>query len=203
MLDLIYLDSTKFVLDENDITWSSDKDLYKQPDGFAYVDITTTPTKTCAQAGLASTCKTYMDPVAEKMYLFYYPDEDTTQYLYESYPGIISPILGVTDPHFQVWMRTAALPNFRKLYGKISGDFKSGDTLNFMVVANFEVSSFDGSKSIVLSTIGEFGGKNPNLGIAYIVVGIIALIFALLFGIKQWLAPRPFADESLLNWKTT
>jgi len=202
--DQIYLfnSSTKSVLDESSITWSSDKDLFKQPDGFQYVDITATPSMQCADVNLPSSCKSYYDESTGKLYLFYYPDDATTQYLYETYPGIVSPIDGVTDPHFQVWMRTAALPNFRKLYGKISGNFKTGDTLNFVVVANYEVSSFDGSKSLVISTLSEFGGKNPNLGIAYIVVGIIALIFALLFAAKQYLAPRPFADESLLQWKT-
>lgn len=32
------------------------------------------------------------------------------------------------------------------------------------VEANFEVDSFDGGKSIVISTVGNFGGKNSFLG---------------------------------------
>ena len=28
--------------------------------------------------------------------------------------------------HFIVWMRTAGLPNFRKLYGKVTEDLKKG-----------------------------------------------------------------------------
>jgi len=30
------------------------------------------------------------------------------------------------DEHFIVWMRTAGLPNFRKLWGRIDGDLKAG-----------------------------------------------------------------------------
>lgn len=203
--DVIVFQNTagQSALDDSDIAWSSDKELFKQPDGFAYVDITSTPTKTCTDVGLASTCKTYQDSASGKKYLFYYPDDATTQYLYETYPGIISPIDGVTDPHFKVWMRTAALPDFRKLYGKISGDFKKGDKLNFLVTANYEVSSFDGSKALIITNLGEFGSKNPNLGIAYMVVGIIALVFAALFAIKQFFSPRRFADEALLQFKNT
>lgn len=100
----------------------------------------------------------------------------------------------------QVWMRPAALPQFRKLYGKIEGDFDEGDYLVFSVVANYEVDSFDASKSIVISTVGEFGGRNPYLGIAYIVVGSLSLLFGLLFMAKQLIAPRPYADIALLNW---
>ena len=49
-------------------------------------------------------------------------------------------------------------------------------------------------------TTGEFGGKNPFLGVAYVVVGSISLMFALLFVVKQTVAPRAKADASLLNW---
>jgi hypothetical protein len=34
--------------------------------------------------------------------------------------------LDVKDEHFIVWMRTAGLPNFRKLYGKIEDDLPKG-----------------------------------------------------------------------------
>lgn len=145
-------------------------------------------------------CKYYYEASSNTSYLYYYPDEDTTQYLYESYPDQISPIDGITDQHFKVWMRTAPLPNFRKIYGKIDHNFKKGNVLKFNITANYEVNSFSGGKSIIISNLGEFGGKNPNLGIAYIVVGIIAFVFGLLFSTKQFFSPRPVADPALLNW---
>lgn len=54
----------------------------------------------------------------------------------------------MTNEHFIVWMRTAALPQFRKLYGKIDTDIPAGTTLTFNVDAYFEVTSFGGKKSL-------------------------------------------------------
>ena len=70
---------------------------------------------------------------------------------------------GVTNEHFVVWMRTAGLPNFRKLYGKIEQDLEAGTTLTFDVVASFPVTAFGGKKFVVISTTSWFGGKNPFL----------------------------------------
>lgn len=191
---------TSVVLDESDISWSSDDDKFKQPSGFKSVQITNGDTNcTSAANQMPANCKYYQASDGTE-YLYYYPDDDTTQYLYESYPQVITPLDGVTNKHFKVWMRPAALSKFRKLYGKIDGDFKKGDQLIFFVTANFEVDSFDGTKSLVITNLGEFGGKNPYLGVAYIVVGSISLLFGTLFALKQMISPRPIADASLLNW---
>ncbi|CAM9445228.1 unnamed protein product, partial [Heterosigma akashiwo] len=97
-------------------------------------------------------------------YAYYYPENDEIQYLYETFPEVINPIEGVTNEHFIVWMRTAALPKFRKLYGIIDTDLKEGDEITFKVTANYLVSSFDGTKSIILANASWFGGKNAVLG---------------------------------------
>lgn len=201
MIDIISLKTaskSSFTLDETDITWQSDRDTkFKQPDGFkssVISDINSPPA--CPYA----TCKYYTDPVTGTSYQYYYPKDDVTQYLYETYPVQISPIVGVTDEHFIVWMRTAGLPNFRKLYGKISGNFKKGDYLTFQVIANFEVDSFEATKSLVITQKGEFGGQNPHLGVAYIVVGSICLFFGSIFALKYFIAKREIGDPSLLNW---
>ncbi len=187
------------VMDETGIAWPSDTDKFIQVDGFkSYKWPEGVQAVTCTAAGLPDDCRTYTED--GQSWSFYYPSEEKHQYLYEAYPSQISPIKGVTDEHFMVWMRTAALPNFRKLYGIIDQNFRKNDELIFDINANFEVDSFSGSKSIVIAQVGEFGGKNAYLGIAYIVVGCISLMFALLFVTKQIISPRSVADPSLLNW---
>lgn len=99
-------------------------------------------------------------------------------------------------------MRTAALPNFRKLYAKIKGPekFSKNTQITFNIEANYEVNSFEGEKSIIISNLGTFGGKNPHLGTAFIIVGSISLGFAFVLALKQFLMPRPKASEELLKW---
>jgi len=188
-----------YVMTENGISWPSDSGKFGQVTGFQSA-LVSGPSATCASVNLSPNCKTYLDPQTGQYYKFEYPKDDTVQYLYETYPDQISPLQGVTNEHFIVWMRTAALPKFRKLYGKISGDFTNGVDLAFTIVANYEVSSFGGSKTLVVSTIGEFGGSNPHLGTAYIVVGVLSLITGLLFAAKHILNPRPIGDITMLQW---
>jgi hypothetical protein len=77
-------------------------------------------------------------------------------------------------------MRTAGLPNFRKLWGRIEQDLSPGQyTMSINNV--YDVTSYDGNKFFVLSTTNALGGKNYFLAICYIVVGSLCLVFAIIF----------------------
>ena len=82
--------------------------------------------------------------------------------------------------HFIVWMRTAGLPNFRKLYGEINTELKKG---NYSLKINnlYDVSSFSGNKYFVLSTTNVLGGTNYFLAICYIIVGALCIMFGIIF----------------------
>ena len=46
---------------------------------------------------------------------------------------------------------------------------------------DFPVKDFNGKKQFILTTPSWIGGKNPFLGIAYIVLGCLCLIFGFVF----------------------
>lgn len=77
-------------------------------------------------------------------------------------------------------MRTAGLPNFRKLYGRIENDLADGD-YTLRIINNYDVSSFEGQKHFVLSTTNILGGQNYFLAICYIIVGGLCIMFGIIF----------------------
>ncbi|KAK7243759.1 hypothetical protein RIF29_38570 [Crotalaria pallida] len=99
-----------------------------------------------------------------------------------------------------VWMRTAALPTFRKLYGKIEVDLNEGDNIDVTLKNNYNTYSFNGKKKLVLSTTSWLGGKNDFLGIAYLTVGGLCFFLALAFTIVYFVKPRQLGDPSYLSW---
>ncbi|CAJ1958207.1 unnamed protein product [Sphenostylis stenocarpa] len=99
-----------------------------------------------------------------------------------------------------VWMRTAALPTFRKLYGRIEEDLNEGDSINVILKNNYNTYSFNGKKKLVLSTTSWLGGKNDFLGIAYLTVGGLCFFLALSFTIVYFVKPRQLGDPSYLSW---
>jgi len=49
--------------------------------------------------------------------------------------------MSMEDEHFIVWMRTAGLPNFRKLWGSIKGELKAGSYF-VSIQNNYQVDPF-------------------------------------------------------------
>jgi hypothetical protein len=81
--------------------------------------------------------------------------------------------------HFIIWMRTAGLPTFRKLWGKVY-DLEPG-FYHLEIQNNYDVSKFGGTKTFFLSTTNKVGGQNYLLAVCYIVVGAFCSIFAFIF----------------------
>ncbi|KAL5067267.1 hypothetical protein RYX36_018154, partial [Vicia faba] len=88
-----------------------------------------------------------------------------------------------------IWMRTAALPTFRKLYGRIEVDLKVGVIIYVTLKNQYNTYSFDGKKKLVLSTTSWLGGKNDFIGIVYLTVGGLCLFLALFFTVVVFVKP--------------
>ncbi|KAG5450944.1 Cell cycle control protein 50A [Clonorchis sinensis] len=85
---------------------------------------------------------------------------------------------------------------------QITHSFGAGFYLTFPVIPRerdpclavgkltYPVTQFGGTKRFILSTESWLGGRNPTLGIAYIVVGSICLVLGILFLILHYRLPR-------------
>ncbi|XVF87124.1 hypothetical protein PTKIN_Ptkin18bG0094300 [Pterospermum kingtungense] len=96
--------------------------------------------------------------------------------------GKLNPKIPLSDQEdLIVWMRTSALPSFRKLYGRIEEDLDADDVVVVQLMNNYNIYSFSGKKKLVLSTTSWLGGKNDFLGHACVFVGSSSLMLAIVF----------------------
>ncbi|KAI7739596.1 hypothetical protein M8C21_022621, partial [Ambrosia artemisiifolia] len=99
-----------------------------------------------------------------------------------------------------VWMKTAALPTFRKLYGKIHTDLEANETITVVIQNNYNTYVFGGEKKVALSTANWIGGKNDFFGVAFLTVGGVCIFVAIIFIFLYVLKPRPLGDPAYLSW---
>ena len=105
-----------------------------------------------------------------------------------------------TDYAFQNWMRTAGLPTFSKLYLRQDGQAMQAGIYQINITSSFPVDSFGGTKTLVISTRTVIGGKNPFLGIAYLVTGCLCILLGFLFTARHLIKPRKLGDHRYLTW---
>ncbi|KAH7073787.1 CDC50 family protein-like protein [Paraphoma chrysanthemicola] len=101
---------------------------------------------------------------------------------------------------FQVWMRTAGLPTFSKLAQRNDTATLPAGTYRLQIFDRFKVEQYSGTKSILISTRTVMGGKNPFLGIAYLVVGGLCILLGAVFLATHLIKPRKLGDHTYLTW---
>ena len=105
-------------------------------------------------------------------------------------------------------MRTAGLPTFTKLYGRNDRDTMRAGTYQMVInlseyhsilcserdlyrfLLDFPVLPYDGTKSVVITTVSWIGGKNPFLGWAYVAAAGLFVLLAVLGTARHLIKPR-------------
>jgi hypothetical protein len=78
-----------------------------------------------------------------------------------------------------------AFPTFKKLWGSITGTLPAG-TYSVTVNPNtFDVSSWQGKKSLYLSTVGTFGGTNDFLGLSFLMFSGLTFLVMVAFVVMR------------------
>ena len=104
----------------------------------------------------------------------------------------------VTSERFMVWMKTSPFSSFRKLYGKTS-TMKKGTYL-IDIESTYDVSSFSGTKTLILSGSSIIGTRNFPIAVLWISFGALILIVSIATLIRHSLkskAKREAQDADL------
>ncbi|POR32704.1 Uncharacterized protein TPAR_07120 [Tolypocladium paradoxum] len=101
---------------------------------------------------------------------------------------------------FQVWMRTAGLPAFSKLYQRNDKAAMGNGRYQIIIDDHFPTLEYKGTKSVIITTRTVMGGRNPFLGIAYIAVGGVCIVLGAVFTVTHLVKPRKLGDHTYLSW---
>jgi len=112
----------------------------------------------------------------------------------------------VDDEDFIVWMRAAALPNFRKLHRVIrelpnaQTVLSAGTVVSIRIASWFPTKDFDGEKWITVAKTEWCGGENHALAWTYIVVAAAAILLTVTFAILLLFGTRKMANVHQFTW---
>lgn len=123
--------------------------------------------------------------------------QDSFVFINQMFPGVDS----IENEHFINWMRPAAFPTFRKLFGHIDKEVPKNSEIVFDVISQWPVDEFDGGKSIILGNTTVLGGHNSFLPKAYIATGICLLAVFFLLGVKLLSTGRRIVDTTWLKYE--
>ena len=111
---------------------------------------------------------------------------------YTDFPGLNM------NEHFIVWIRTAAMPDFLKLYMKCEDCTIRKGLYQIEIHMNYPKSMFPGERWLVLSKTSSIGSQSHFIVIAYFSMGSLGIIFAIAFLIHMLFCPKKFGDLSLI-----
>eukprot|EP01084_Bolivina_argentea_P251970 422823_1 len=105
------------------------------------------------------------------------------------------------DEDFIVWMRAAALPDFRKLHRVITDvTLPKGTSINIYIASWFPTKDFGGEKWVTIAKTEWCGGANHALAWTYIVVACVAIGLTVTFAILLLFGSRKMADVNRFSW---
>ncbi|TID30584.1 hypothetical protein CANINC_000829 [Pichia inconspicua] len=101
---------------------------------------------------------------------------------------------------FQNWMSPAVLSDFANLIMRNDNDILKSGIYQVNIGFHFPTTEYNGGKMIYLSTSSKIGGKNPFLGISWIIAGAICVALSIILGVGSLFKGRKSGDTSLLSW---
>lgn len=103
----------------------------------------------------------------------------------------------IEDPKFINWMRLSVWPSTRKLVGRFSGELAL--PLKIIIHNRFNVSQWDGEKSIVISKQPYFGSLTEMVSLPFWLLATATLLIVIIFTVKLEVKPRRIGDSSLFG----
>ena len=97
--------------------------------------------------------------------------------------------INVEQERFINWMKISPFSDVRKTWGRINSNLPKGN-YKLNVFNNWNSYIFDGKKYFGLTEVNGLGGQNDFLGISFLVMGSISIIFAILFLIRKIQRPK-------------